>query len=185
MAKRRWEGRQAGHLELHGSARRIGAAVLCNVGQSTVSNYGQLRKFRIGLLVEPRCVFPNEGCGSCQGRSGAAAGRPVELRNNPVPEAVARILLVRVGLILHPRFPSLLEEMTKIVSSGLEQRPDDRVAPGIDATQPSQPGPPHQFEEERFRLVILRVANGDAAGAQFRSGALEKVVSDTTRRILQ
>jgi hypothetical protein len=74
--------------------------------------------------------------------------------------------------------------VAKVVSTCFKQRADDRVPAGIDAAEASEPGSPHQFQKECLGLVILRMANGNAIGAQTGSRALQKVVSNAPRGVL-
>ena len=115
----------------------------------------------------------------------APAGRAVEFRQHDVADTVARILQVRVGLVLHPRFAARGQIRPQVGPRHVQQRPDDQPAPGIDAAEAGQPGAAHQLQQERLGLVVLRVADGDAVGPGSAGGPAEKVVADPAGCILE
>ena len=50
----------------------------------------------------------------------------------------------------------------------------------MNARQSRQPCAPNQLQEERFRLIVLRVPYRDALGTQGIGSLAQKVISDST-----
>ena len=138
----------------------------------------------VGQLVEPLGIVSNDGCRPGDGRLSGPPGGQFELRQNPVPDPVARIRDVVVGLILDPCFGSRDQEDLQVDVPHVQERPDDGAAARIDPRQACQPGASHELEKERLCLVVLGMSNRDAVRPNQGRGALEERVSKAATRIL-
>ena len=93
-------------------------------------------------------------------------------------DTVARVVEVLVGLVYNPHLALRAQILPELGAWHVEQRPNDPTPARIDAREPGQPGAPHQLQQERLGLVVLRVTNGDPVGADIASGPFQEVVSD-------
>ncbi len=98
-------------------------------------------------------------------------------------DTVPRVLEVVVRFVVDPTFAAAGEVTAKVRARDVEQRANDAAAPRMNARKASEPGAANQLQEERLRLIILRVADRDAVGAQRVGRLLHKVVSDPAGRI--
>ena len=93
---------------------------------------------------------------------------------------IARVHKVVVRFILDPPLAASREIAPKVRARDVQQRPNDATAPRMNARQSGQPCAPNQLQEERFRLIVLRVAYRDAVGTQVIGSLAHEVISDST-----
>jgi hypothetical protein len=111
------------------------------------------------------------------------AGRAIELRQYRVADAVPGVLEVIVRFVLDPPFAALREIVSKLRAREVKERSNHPTAPGINARESRQSGAAHQLQQERFRLVVLRMAHRNAVGSQGIGRTLQEVISDPAGRI--
>jgi hypothetical protein len=107
-----------------------------------------------------------------------------EIRQELVADAVAGNGDIRVGRVLAKRQPSRLASTSRssdrrISMSGRITRPDPWPDPG----EPTRPGPPHEPQQERLRLVVDRVRHRDRIGGEPVGCLLEEGVAQLARHV--
>jgi hypothetical protein len=101
-----------------------------------------------------------------------------------VAHAVARDADVGVGLVFAPRNAVGAQVLEHVGAGGVDERTDDLSDARPDAAEAARTGAAEQPKEKRLRLIVARVADGDAIRVETCRGSLEKRVADGTRRRL-
>ena len=103
---------------------------------------------------------------------------------NLMAEEVPRVGEVLVRRVFHMRDPVIGGPGPKLLPADVEERPDDRAVPGIDAGQPAGPGAAQQPQQHRLRLIVARVPDRHAVGAECLPATLQGGVSEPPGGIL-
>src|SRR6185503_3958007 len=136
-----------------------------------------------GQLIEPLRVLARQPRGACNRGTRRAVGGTVQFGQHDVADTVPRVLEVVVRFVVDPTFAAAGEVAAQVRARDVEQRANDAAAPRMNARKASEPGAANQLQEKRLRLIVLRVADRDAVGAQRVGRVLHKVVSDPAGRI--
>ena len=98
-----------------------------------------------------------------------------------MPDSIARICHIGVGLVLDPWLGLRHQVGLKICVPHVQKRPDDDPALRIDPSQACQPSAAHELEKKRLRLVVLGVSDRDSVGSdQCRRTLQERITKATT-----
>ncbi len=151
-------------------------------GQPPVPGGGPVRHV-LGQTGEAGLVRPEEGGGVHQ-TGGKAGGHVLQHREDLVADAVAGVIVVVIGAVLHVGQAPEAEVVLHLPAAGGEKGADDALPPGGDAPQAPQAGPPGQMEEDGFHIVIGGVGGGDEAGPRFRRRTAEKGVAHVPGSLL-
>ena len=100
-------------------------------------------------------------------------------------DAISRIVQQFVRFVLNPRLPAGCQEFAQIGPPDVEQRPDDRAALRVDSAQSGEAGAPNQLEQERLRLVIARMTDGDPISPGIGGGTMQEGIPGLARGILE
>ena len=145
----------------------------------------QLGISAVRLLVNPPRVLPDQSRGPCDSGTGWSTVGLVELWKDSMTHPVPWISKIGVGVILDPGLPPLAQIGPQVRPRHVDQRPDDRVATGVNRAQASQPRPSGQLQNKRLRLVIFGMADRDDICSRLTRGAPEEVVPDSPPGILE
>ena len=94
-----------------------------------------------------------------------------------MPDAVARDGDVGVRFVVAPLETALGEERHDVGAGRLDERPHDGAGARLDAAEAARSGAAEEPEQERFGLVVPRVADRDAVGREAPRRPLEKLVA--------
>ena len=91
---------------------------------------------------------------------------------------------ILVRLVLNPRLGAQTTDCAEVVAGNVQQRTDRGAALRIDAAEPAQSRATYQFQQERLRLVVLRVCRTAMQSAPLsRGGTFEKRVAQAARGV--
>src|SRR5262245_22821404 len=95
-----------------------------------------------------------------------------------MPILVTSMCHILFRFVHNPMLPEVGQIPAQVAARHVEQRPDDASPPGTNPREAGESGASNQLEEKGFRLIVLRVADRDAVGAEGIGSLLQKVVSD-------
>ena len=101
-----------------------------------------------------------------------------------MPDAVAGVLEVGIRVVLDPGLPGPFEILAQFRAGHLDQWPNDVSALRIDPTQPGHAGTANQLQQKRLRLIVPRVANRHAIGANLDRASTQRFVAQPPCGIL-
>ena len=135
----------------------------------------ELKKKYQKVVYKRRIALPEQ---AAKPRRRAAHRRvdPPQHRYNLVPDAVARVNLVRIGAVGHITLTKLRQIGFHLRALHTDQRADDISPHRRDACQPFGAGAPRQMKQHGFQIVV-RSMRGRNLPALRRSG--QPLVSDT------
>jgi hypothetical protein len=133
-------------------------------------------------LVEPLTVFPNQPGGSGDRARGGGI-HTVQLRQDPVPDSIARVGDVVVCFVIDPGLSSRFQKRAQFQSRHVEHWPDDFAALRMNGRQPRQTGSTYELQQKGLRLIVARVADRNPIGVRRNGRAMEEVVTQSARRV--
>ncbi len=92
---------------------------------------------------------------------------------------------VLVALVFDPAFTEALEVLYERLPALVDQRPHDRAAARVNASQSSRAGAAKQPLQHGLRLIVPRMADSDDVGAKSDAGTLQERVARLARRLLE
>jgi hypothetical protein len=138
----------------------------------------------LGEFIEPLTLFSDNRGRPCNGRAGSAARGKVQFRQDLVSDSITRVGEIFVRFVIHPRLTTGLEVTAKIVACDIEQGSNDFAASWKDSAQADRPSPANELEQERFGLIISRVAHRNLICRDGLRGPVKKVISQTPSGVL-
>ena len=84
-------------------------------------------------------------------------------------DAVAAVLIVEIGAVVHKRLTHLLQSCPNLVSVYTQQRANDMTIAWLDATQPLYARTANHIEQYALDVVVLMMGYRDAVGLERRA----------------
>ncbi len=144
-------------------------------GQSSLPGDGPIGQLP-GLAGEDGLVRPEEG-GGVRHPGQKAGGDLLQHGQHLVADAVAGVVVVLVGAVLHVGQGVAAQVVLHLGAGGGEQGADDLLPFGEDAPQPPQAGAPGQVEQDGLHVVAGGVGGGDEVGPRLPGGLAEESIA--------